>query len=438
MIVLDKKNISWKNMSEDDLIEKYGGKDMLPYCKGCKFHFIQAAVRASKKRAMIASEEDRSTFIQLCYTLVETESKKKFNKTVQEIRDKFPKLTTAGRRREGWCGIGWLEWWLAPHHGRLIFEAMRDERAPKREWFTTTNNVSESRNSRDKRIHGKRDTSAVSTLHRHYIACIQEQRRHENIARGQTNGYGKKQPGIRIKGNGRKRKFGEIENEIPCDSKEEEWRAEDGGRPHDAESPDNSKKRIKQKRKLKNKTAINKNADVVRNIPCSNYKDSSLEGWVFYDNNKSEMEGYDEAHPFNIITKTDFQNIYYANIRVKRNGSSNGECKHSFRCRVSGGEYRWVGFGLTYVKDIKNALAGKKNSLSIDHYKEIAVASEPLKPQSGIPCVGEVVRVRHDDNWFSGTINMVAGSWVLITYHTGGQKMIVDLALECWEKVTPS
>ena len=98
--------ISWADATEDELVRE--GEGILGHVKGCVFHYKQSVLRLSKKRMMIPHAQ-AERFKELAHRLL-TRSASKFERTTRELRREFPLVTTAGRRKRGWTGPGWLEW----------------------------------------------------------------------------------------------------------------------------------------------------------------------------------------------------------------------------------------------------------------------------------------------------------------------------------------
>ena len=74
----------------------------MSHVKGCEFHYLQSAKRLSKKRAMVPRDQ-AGRFMKLARKLLtKSAAVYTYNRAIEQLRNEFPLVTTAGRRKEKW------------------------------------------------------------------------------------------------------------------------------------------------------------------------------------------------------------------------------------------------------------------------------------------------------------------------------------------------
>ncbi|THU95576.1 hypothetical protein K435DRAFT_666205 [Dendrothele bispora CBS 962.96] len=110
--------------------------------KGCEYHDDKSVTRVAHIGEVVPSETE-AHFKGLCRKMRVTEDEKEFEKVVDILYREWPLISP------------WLDWWLAPEHGGMIFPTCRKMSAEVANRLPSTTNAEEAMHSTVYKIAGK-------------------------------------------------------------------------------------------------------------------------------------------------------------------------------------------------------------------------------------------------------------------------------------------
>ncbi|THU79059.1 hypothetical protein K435DRAFT_698742, partial [Dendrothele bispora CBS 962.96] len=110
--------------------------------KGCEYHDDKSVTRVAHIGEVVPSETE-AHFKGLCRKMRVTEDEKEFEKVVDILYREWPLISP------------WLDWWLAPEHGGMIFPTRRKMSAEVANRLPSTTNAEEAMHSTVYKIAGK-------------------------------------------------------------------------------------------------------------------------------------------------------------------------------------------------------------------------------------------------------------------------------------------